>query len=188
MSVDDHDSTVIQIWENEGGALAREAGVFPPRLADAVAVLVEGRPDAVPIVRTLSGCSSRPPSAKRVLVVEDAPDNRDSLRGVVAFWGFEVRVAKDGPTALALATGFRPDVTLIDIDLPQMDWHELIRRLKCVAGCDAPVCIALSGWARPVDWDRSLAADRWWHLVRPVNPAVLKAVLDTATADWGRAD
>src|SRR5205823_3933566 len=105
---------------------------------------------------------------------------RDSFCLLLKLWGFEACVAADGPAALALAPGFRPDVALIDIGLPAMDGHELTRRLKRAEGCVATVCIAVTGWGQPTDRDRSLAAGLWRHLVKPVEPAVLKAVLDAA--------
>jgi two-component system response regulator MprA len=75
----------------------------------------------------------------RVLVVEDDPGIRDSLRRSLAFNGFDVITADDGPGGLAAATSQDgPDAVLLDVMLPGMDGLEICRRLRA-AGNDVPV-------------------------------------------------
>ena len=75
-----------------------------------------------------------------VLVVEDDPGVRDSLRRSLTFNGFTVVTAGDGAAGLAAATSTtdRPDVVLLDVMLPRMDGLEVCRRLRA-AGDDLPV-------------------------------------------------
>jgi two-component system, OmpR family, response regulator MprA len=76
----------------------------------------------------------------RVLVVEDDPGVRDSLRRSLTFNGFTVLTAGDGVSGLAAATSAtdRPDAVLLDVMLPRMDGLEVCRRLRA-AGDDVPV-------------------------------------------------
>ncbi len=75
----------------------------------------------------------------RVLVVEDDPGIRDSLRRSLAFNGFDVITADDGPSGLAAATSSDgPDAILLDVMLPGMDGLEICRRLRA-AGDDVPI-------------------------------------------------
>jgi two-component system response regulator MprA len=75
-----------------------------------------------------------------VLVVEDDPGVRDSLRRSLTFNGFTVVTASDGVSGLAAATSTtdRPDAVLLDVMLPRMDGLEVCRRLRA-AGDDLPV-------------------------------------------------
>jgi two-component system, OmpR family, response regulator MprA len=75
-----------------------------------------------------------------VLVVEDDPGVRDSLRRSLTFNGFTVTTAADGASGLAAAssTTERPDVVVLDVMLPRMDGLEVCRRLRA-AGDDLPV-------------------------------------------------
>jgi DNA-binding response OmpR family regulator len=71
-----------------------------------------------------------PTVSRRVLVVEDGPDAAETLRYLLTHWGHAVRVARDGPAALALAPAFRPDVVLPDLGLPRLDGFEVAGRLR----------------------------------------------------------
>ena len=65
-----------------------------------------------------------------MLVVEDNVDAADSLSLLLRLYGHEVPVARTGPTALEMASAFRPDVVLLDIGLPGMDGYQVARRLR----------------------------------------------------------
>ncbi|MBO0686162.1 MAG: response regulator, partial [Candidatus Dormibacteraeota bacterium] len=65
-----------------------------------------------------------------VLVVDDDPHIRASLRRTLAFEGYLVREAEDGICALALAAEEQPDLVILDLMLPGMDGVEVCRRLR----------------------------------------------------------
>ena len=65
-----------------------------------------------------------------MLIVDDNGDSVESMAQLARSWGHEVVVARDGPSALALAESFAPESALVDIGLPGMDGHELARRLR----------------------------------------------------------
>lgn len=79
----------------------------------------------------------RPMPAQRILVVDDDPAVTDFLRRGLAYEGYSVQVAPDGPAGLAAAREKAPDMVILDVMMPGMDGLEVCRRLK--AGGDLPV-------------------------------------------------
>lgn len=90
--------------------------------------------------------------------------------------GHEVAVVHDGPAALTAVERFRPDLAVLDVGLPQMDGHELARRLRALV----PECrlIALTGYGQEADRARSMEAGFDVHLVKPVSLAQLAQIVD----------
>jgi signal transduction histidine kinase/ActR/RegA family two-component response regulator len=117
-----------------------------------------------------------PARARRVLLVEDNDDVREMLQAALAVEGHEVQAVTDGAAALELALRFRPEVAIVDIGLPGMDGCELGVALRARFG-DGVRMIALSGYGLPEDMDRSARAGFEAHLVKPVDPARLAALL-----------
>ena len=116
---------------------------------------------------------------RRILVVDDNKDSANALaRLLKRLYGQEVEVAHDGPSALARAATFRPEVILLDIGLPGMDGYEVARRLRGMPGFEAVTLLALTGWGQEEDRRRSLEAGFDHHLVKPVDP---EAILDLLT-------
>jgi CheY-like chemotaxis protein len=101
----------------------------------------------------------RPPAAPlpswRILVVDDNVDAADSLALMLRLAGQEVRAAYDGPTALAVAQAFRPQVFVLDLGMPGRDGYALARRLREQPEFRDGVLIALSGWGQEEDRRRS---------------------------------
>lgn len=69
-------------------------------------------------------------AGERILVVEDEPDIADLLAAGLRFVGFDVRVARSGAAALAVAAAYRPQLMLLDVMLPDIDGFELCRQLR----------------------------------------------------------
>jgi signal transduction histidine kinase/CheY-like chemotaxis protein len=161
-----------------GTAVARSPGPgkgseFEIRLP--ATMMDAGRVDAVRAPAEQSDVPS-----KRVLVVDDNVDSAELLREMLQWVGHEVAIAHDGPSALAVAERFAPEVALLDIGLPVMDGYELGRRLH--AGPRGASCrlIALSGYGQDRDRAQSKASGFEEHLVKPVDgPLLLKIVAGT---------
>ena len=94
---------------------------------------------------------------KRVLVVDDNPDNLSSLRDLLTIWGFDTDAADDGSRALLALARRRPDVVVMDLGLPDGDAVEVIRRIK--AADQDIVVIAFSGWHHLEAVARAAGAD-----------------------------
>jgi CheY-like chemotaxis protein len=117
----------------------------------------------------------------RVLVVDDNVDAADAMRHVLRMGGHLVRVAHDGPGALAATAAELPDLVLLDIGLPGMDGYALAARLR-EAGLDGAALVAVTGYAQEEDLRRSTEAGFAHHLVKPVDAAVLKKVVAEVSA------
>jgi signal transduction histidine kinase/ActR/RegA family two-component response regulator len=115
--------------------------------------------------------------ALRVLLVDDNVDAADMVATALEVLGHAVRVAFDGPSALADAPDFKPDVALVDIGLPGMDGYELAGRLRRLDV--APIrLIAVTGYGQDRDFVRTREAGFEEHLVKPVNLDALREVLE----------
>ena len=122
-----------------------------------------------------------PQSAMRkVLLVEDNPDGAETLSTLLRLAGHEVRVATDGPTAVAAAADYRPDVAVVDIGLPGMDGYEVARRLRADPATSGAMLVAATGYGRDDDRRRAIDAGFDHHLVKPIDPAALERVVSAA--------
>jgi PAS domain S-box-containing protein len=108
-------------------------------------------------------------SQTRILVVDDNVDTADGLDHLLRILGNEVRLAHDGPSALAVAESFKPEFVLLDIGLPGMDGYEVVTKLReAEFGKDA-IIIAVTGYGQDKDRRRSHAAGFDHHLVKPID-------------------
>jgi len=119
-----------------------------------------------------------PPEVLSVLVVDDNPDITETVTLLLQAWGYRTLSAVDGAAGLALVEAQRPDVVLMDIGMPRMDGYELARRIRALPGGKAMTLIALSGWGQAADLARSREAGIDEHLLKPVDPARLREVLE----------
>jgi len=133
-------------------------------------------PAALPPSSSADGSGSSDGRA-RILVVDDNVDAADSLGRLLALDGYDVRVANGGMEALHEAEGFRPEVILLDIGLPMMNGYDVARRIRKEPwGVDARL-VALTGWGQEEDRRRSKEAGFDEHVVKPIDPASLRALL-----------
>lgn len=113
----------------------------------------------------------------RVLVVEDGKTTADILAMFFEVEGYQVGVAYDGVQALEMIAGEMPDLILMDLGMPRMDGLEAARRIRGLPGGGDVAMVALSGWGRAQDKQRSAEAGFDDHLVKPVSPADLRSLL-----------
>jgi signal transduction histidine kinase/CheY-like chemotaxis protein len=111
---------------------------------------------------------SIPPSARRILIVEDNRDAAQSLALLLRLQGHEVQVVHDGLAALAVAGTFCPQVALLDIGLPGMSGYEVARQLRQQPAAAEMLLVALTGYCHDEDRRRSQEAGFNAHLVKPV--------------------
>jgi two-component system CheB/CheR fusion protein len=114
--------------------------------------------------------------AKRILVVDDNVDAAEMLYVLLSRQGHQVRKAFDAETGIEIAKAFQPDVCLLDIGLPQMDGYELAGHLREMM--PQVKLIALTGWGQREDRRRSTEAGFNHHLVKPVEIADVKRLVE----------
>ena len=113
----------------------------------------------------------------RVLVVEDNPDGRESLRDLLEIWGHQVDLAENGPQGVEKALSTLPDVALVDIGLPGLDGNEVAQRIRAALDGDRMALIAMTGYGQPEDRRRAIQAGFDAYLVKPVDPGDLSRLL-----------
>jgi CheY-like chemotaxis protein len=103
----------------------------------------------------------------RIVVVDDMPDNRESMALLLEVKGHAVRVAASGPEGLQVIAEERPDVALIDIGLPGFDGYELARRLRQRPELAGSKLVALTGYGDSAARERALHAGFDDYIVKP---------------------
>jgi PAS domain S-box-containing protein len=116
----------------------------------------------------------------RVLVVDDNVDGAQTLASIMELEGHRVRVAHSGPAALREAAEYRPDVVVLDIGLPELNGHEVARRLRKLPGLEGVVLVALTGYGQESDREESRQAGFDHHLVKPAEYEDLSEILRIA--------
>jgi two-component system CheB/CheR fusion protein len=116
-----------------------------------------------------------------VVVADDNPAMTSVMTLALRLWGWDVIVAHDGVTAVDAIRRLRPAVALIDIGLPELNGLEVARLVR--AEDAAPrLLVALSGYGEEKDYLRSREAGFDRHLVKPVDPDCLRAMLMSVQA------
>lgn len=129
-------------------------------------------PDRVP--------SQRP--GARVLVVDDNEDAAMLMADSLERRGYRTATASDANAAMVLIDSFKPQAAILDIGLPVVDGYQLARQIRGLPGGDQIYMIALTGYGQAMDRERALAAGFDHHLVKPVDAATIRGLLDAALA------
>jgi PAS domain S-box-containing protein len=113
----------------------------------------------------------------RVLIVDDNVDAATALELLLQESGHQVQVAHTGPTGLAAAIEFRPDVVLLDIGLPELDGWRVAKRIRQQPVLSETVLVAMTGYGQITDRHRSQKAGFNHHFVKPVDFRKLHKIL-----------
>ena len=119
---------------------------------------------------------------KCILVVEDQEDNRQILRDLLGNAGYELTEAENGEEAITAAGKQRPDLILMDIQLPIMDGYEATRRIRTNPDLRSVPIIAVTSYALAGDEDKALAAGCDGYVTKPYSPRDLLAKVRTYLA------
>jgi len=106
---------------------------------------------------------------RRVLVVEDNHDIRESSCDLLSMAGFEVKGVSTGSEALEMAPAFAPNVVLLDVGLPGLSGYDVARRLRDLPQFASTVLIAITGYDTAEARALSAAAGFDHHICKPVN-------------------
>jgi PAS domain S-box-containing protein len=122
-------------------------------------------------------------SSRRILVVDDNADAANSLALFLKMAGHEVCTVYEGPAALQTARVFQPEVVVLDIAMPGMDGYAVARQLRREGGLENVLLLALTGYGQEENRRLSREARIDHHVLKPVDPDALLALLAEAPAD-----
>jgi signal transduction histidine kinase len=128
-----------------------------------------------------SSATKQAAARRRVLIADDNVDAAEGLRHFLEARDQEVAVVHDGAAAERVLSGSEFEVILLDISLPGMDGLEVARRVRARAAQRRPLIIAITGLGRDEDRQRSIAAGFDHHLIKPIDPARLTALLESTS-------
>jgi PAS domain S-box-containing protein len=148
------------------------------------------RPGLVQVLRAVTGSRSDPPvqttlvvassmRRPRILLTDDNEATIDATSDYLRAKGYEVIVARNGSEAIVRTQEGRPDIILMDIQMPGMDGLEAIRRLRIEPGMGQVPIFAVTALAMPGDRERCMAAGADEYLVKPVSYRTLVATIET---------
>ena len=173
---------VRRIVELHGGTV--EAHSEGPNMGSEFVVRLPAasRQRARPQGESADGAGTVRGATLRILVVDDNVDSATTMAALLGMYGHELRMAHDGLQALEEVSRFQPHVVVLDIGLPKMNGYTVASRIRERADIPQPLLIAVTGWGQDEDRVRSKAAGFDHHLVKPVDPPALVALLCPAAA------
>jgi signal transduction histidine kinase len=130
-------------------------------------------PEAIPF----RAMDSKPMPGRRVLLVEDDKEIREVLKLLLEELGHQVQTADNGLTAVDRILELRPDVALVDVGLPGIDGYEVARRVRASPAGAGLFLVAVTGYGGPRAKARSMEAGFDHHVVKPIDPDTLDALL-----------
>jgi two-component system cell cycle response regulator DivK len=112
---------------------------------------------------------------KRILVIEDQPDNRRILRDLLGAAGYDLSEAENGALGVESALAEPPDLILMDIQMPEMDGYEATRRIKADRRGAAVPIIAVTSFALSGDEAKARDAGCDGYVTKPYSPREMLA-------------
>jgi two-component system cell cycle response regulator DivK len=113
--------------------------------------------------------------SKKILVIEDTEDNRQILRDLLGMAGYDMIEAHDGAEGVVKAAEHKPDLILMDIQMPVMDGYEATRRIKANPELTAIPIIAVTSYALSGDEAKTRAAGCDGYIAKPYSPRQMLA-------------
>jgi CheY-like chemotaxis protein len=120
----------------------------------------------------------KPDYGKRILIVEDDPDQRELWLVALSEMDAEISAAKDGAEALKMVSDGRFDVCILDLNLPDISGYDLLQQLLALHSERRPVTVALTGFGRPEDEAQVKAAGFDYHIVKPADISLIQQIIN----------
>jgi two-component system, cell cycle response regulator DivK len=117
--------------------------------------------------------------SKRILYIEDNPENRLLMRRVLVAEGYQVEEANDGNSGLQKAAESPPDLILMDINLPEIDGYEVTARLKQLPNMAGVPIIAVTANVMKGDREKTLAAGCDGYIQKPIDIDLLPSQIES---------
>jgi CheY-like chemotaxis protein len=121
-----------------------------------------------------------------ILVVDDNPANLKLARVLLSLEGYDAQTAPDAEHALKMLETFRPDLILMDIQMPGMDGLELTRLLKSMPRGEGLIIVALTAYAMKGDEERARAAGCDGYIAKPIDTKTLPGLVRAHLAQGSR--
>jgi CheY-like chemotaxis protein len=125
-----------------------------------------------------TGDNGAGPARLSILVAEDNAPNQELLHDYLLAWGCRVYTAWDGAQAVEMALAHPLDLIIMDIQMPQVDGLEAIRRIKAVPRLAGIPIIALTALAMAGDRERCLEVGASAYLAKPIELRALRALAE----------
>lgn len=125
---------------------------------------------------------------RRILVIEDNEQNLYLMRYLLGRHGFEVLEAHDGHQGIVAARADRPDMILLDIQLPRMSGHDVARELQRDASLASVPIVAVTSYAMPGDREQAIAAGCAAYIEKPIHPETFVAQLEAVFVQHARPE
>ncbi|QBQ53960.1 PAS domain S-box protein [Nitrosococcus wardiae] len=122
---------------------------------------------------------------RRLLIVDDCKDSADSLAMLLKMIGHEVYTAYEGEEAIMAAAKLKPEVLLLDIEMPKLSGYDTCRHIRQQSWGKKMLLIAMTGWGQEDDRRRTKEAGFNYHMVKPVNPDALTKLLASLPPEEG---
>lgn len=110
---------------------------------------------------------------QRILVIEDNEDNLFLIRFILQKNGFEVLEARNGADGVEMAVKEKPDLILVDIQLPDINGYEVTKRIRASEADGKIPIIAITSYAMVGDKDEALAAGCSGYIEKPIDPRTI---------------
>lgn len=130
-----------------------------------------------PRAEVLSPAAQPKPIPRRVLLIEDNRDARETFRMMLELAGHQVLEAEEGCQGLELLKTELPDIAVIDVGLPGMDGYQIASSFRKEPTSNQVMLVALTGYGTPEARERSRAAGFDHHLIKPIDPDVLRDLM-----------
>ncbi len=105
----------------------------------------------------------------KVLYIEDNPGNRTLVQRILLVEDYDVFEAEDGPTGIEIALREKPDLILMDMNLPDIDGYELTRRIRAIPELAHVPIIAMTANVMQGDREKTLAAGCSGYIPKPID-------------------
>jgi signal transduction histidine kinase/CheY-like chemotaxis protein/PAS domain-containing protein len=176
---------VRQLVQLHGGTISAASGGpnQGSRFTVRLPLLRETAPLASSIVASQSDVELSVVSETRFLIVDDSEDTLRMLEELLRLSGASVTTATNGADALRIVAENEFDVIVSDISMPEMDGFEFLQRLRKIDGRQEVPVIAITGFGRNVDVNRTRAAGFYSHLTKPLSLQALTEVLQHLNKD-----
>jgi two-component system, cell cycle response regulator DivK len=123
--------------------------------------------------------------SNRILLIEDNEDNRQIIRDLLTSLGCELIEAVDGVEGVAMAQSHRPDLILMDIQLPEIDGYEATRQIRAVPELAQVPIIAVTSYVLSGDEAKARDAGCNGYVAKPFSPRELLAKIREFLPDAG---